>query len=194
MTAFISPQHHDTRKGPTMYTRTAAKLTVLAIAAFLALTGCSTTADSSAEAPQAGDMITITNGWVKAADEGMSAAFGELKNTSTANVTVVSAASEASDELQLHETVANDAGELVMREMDGGFMIPAGKTLTLKPGGSHIMLMGLAHPINAGDEVSLTLTFSDGSTYTFTMPAKDYAGANENYVGGDMDMDMEGSK
>jgi copper(I)-binding protein len=60
------------------------------------------------------------------------------------------------------------------------------------------MLMGLVSPIKAGDEISFTLTFSDGSTFEFTVPAKDFAGANENYEGGDMDMehdtDMEGNK
>ena len=90
--------------------------------------------------------------------------------------------------VELHETVANDSGEMVMQPKEGGFVIPAGGTLTLEPGANHIMLMGLAKPIVAGDEVSFTLTFADGSTYTFTAPAKDFTGANENYVGGDMDM------
>lgn len=93
--------------------------------------------------------------------------------------------------LQLHETVANDAGEMVMQEKQGGFVIPAGGSFDLEPGGNHIMLMDLTAPLAAGDETTFTLTFSDDSTYEFTAPVKDYSGANENYEGGDMDMDMD---
>ncbi|MDQ0646374.1 copper(I)-binding protein [Microbacterium natoriense] len=119
--------------------------------------------------------------WVKAADEGMSAGFGMLRNSGEQDVTVVSAQTEASSMVELHETVENDAGEMVMREREGGFVIPAGGTLTLEPGANHIMLMDLAKPLKAGDEVAFTLTFSDGSTVDFTAPVKDYSGANENY-------------
>ena len=133
--------------------------------------------------------MTIADGWVKAADSGMSAAFGGLTNTGPEDVTVVSATTEASSMLELHETVENETGEMVMREIDGGFVIPAGDTLSLEPGGNHIMLMDLTDPLEAGGEVTFTLTFADDSTFEFTAPVKDYSGANENYVGGDSEMD-----
>jgi copper(I)-binding protein len=163
----------------------------VALAAALARAGCTTAdaADDAAAAP-AGQAVTLTDGWVKAADSGMSAAFGGLTNAGAQDVTVVSATTEASSMLELHETVENETGELIMREIDGGFVIPAGQTLTLEPGGSHIMLMDLAHPLEAGEEVTFTLTFSDDSTFEFTAPVKDYSGANENYEGGDAEMDM----
>lgn len=198
MTTLISSQHRRIRKGTIMQTRTTAKLTALAVAVTLAITGCSTPVETEVESRPASETITIHDGWVKAADHDMSAAFGELKNTGAQDITVVSATTEASTSVELHETAANDSGEMVMREKAGGFTIPAGSSLTLEPGGSHIMLMGLVSPIKAGDEISFTLTFSDGSTFEFTVPAKDFAGANENYEGGDMDMehdtDMEGNK
>ncbi|WP_285103122.1 copper chaperone PCu(A)C [Promicromonospora sp. MEB111] len=164
----------------------------------LALAGCATADaadDDGGSAARAAQGVTLSDAWVKAADSGMSAAFGGLTNSGAQDVTVVSATTEASSMLELHETVENETGELVMREIDGGFVIPAGDTLTLEPGGSHIMLMDLTDPLEAGDEVTFTLTFSDDSTYEFTAPVKDYSGANENYVGGDTgadagDMDM----
>ncbi|WP_426737571.1 copper chaperone PCu(A)C [Plantibacter sp. 2H11-2] len=171
-----------------MHARTTSKLLALTAAAVIALTGCSTAAGSNAETKPAGESVTIENGWVKAADEGMSAAFGELENSSDQDVTVVSATTKASNMIELHETVENESGEMVMRKKSGGFTIPAGKSLTIEPGGNHIMLMDLVNPIKAGDEITFTLTFSDDSTYDFTVPAKDYSGANENYEGEDMDM------
>ncbi|QHC74983.1 copper chaperone PCu(A)C [Rathayibacter sp. VKM Ac-2805] len=177
-----------------MRTRHITALSALSTAALLALTGCSAGASgsTSAEVAPAATEVSITDGWVKAADSGMSAAFGELENSGTEDVTVVSATSAASSELELHETVANESGEMVMRAKESGFTIPAGGSLELAPGGNHIMLMDLAAPIVAGDEVTVTLTFSDDSTTEFTVPARDYAGANEDYEGGDMDMDMGG--
>ncbi|WP_137844642.1 copper chaperone PCu(A)C [Microbacterium sp. 2FI] len=175
-----------------MITRTNAttRFSVLLTAAALALTGCaSSTAGAESTAPTAGDAVTIPDAWVKSAESGMSAAFGELTNDSAMDITVVAATSEASPMIELHETVEDDSGEMVMRQKDGGFVIPAGGTFDLEPGGNHIMLMDLADPIQAGGEVTFTLTFSDDSTYEFTAPVKDYAGADENYDDGDMDMD-----
>ncbi|GAA1146875.1 MULTISPECIES: copper chaperone PCu(A)C [Microbacterium] len=167
------------------------RLTALIATALLALTGCASTAPSAESSTAlAGDSVTIEDAWVKSADEGMSAAFGELSNSGEKDVTVVSAKTEASGMVELHETVENESGEMVMREKDGGFVIPAGGTLTLEPGANHIMLMGLSAPLKAGDEVTFTLTFSDKSTYEFTAPVKDYTGANENYEGGDDDGSM----
>lgn len=166
----------------------------------LALTGCATastaTGTDADSATPAAESVTVENTWVKAEDSGMSAAFGEIENTGAGDVTIVSVASPASTALELHETVANETGEMTMREKGGGFTIAAGESLTLEPGGNHIMLMDLPDPIVAGDEVTFTLTFSDDSTLDFTAPAKDYAGANETYedgdtgdMGGDTEMD-----
>ncbi|KQW04742.1 hypothetical protein ASC66_13495 [Leifsonia sp. Root4] len=175
-----------------MNARTTSRVAVLAAAALIALTGCATGAAPASDAQAtAAETVSVHNAWVKAADSGMSAAFAELENSGSEDVTVTAATSAASSDLQLHETVENEAGEMTMREKDGGFVIPAGESLSLEPGGNHIMLMGLANPIKAGDELSFTLTFSDGSTADFTAPAKDYSGANESYEGDDMEMDME---
>ena len=52
-------------------------------------------------------------------------------------------------------------------KMDGGVMkmgavpsleLPAGQAVELKPGGYHVMLMGLKQQLKAGDSVPLTLT------------------------------------
>lgn len=162
------------------------RLLAVAAVSLLALTGCAAeSAPADTDAAPAGDVVTIDDAWVKSADEGMSAAFGTLVNSGDDDVTVVSVTSDASSMLELHETVENEAGEMVMREIEGGFVIPAGGELALEPGANHIMLMDLSSPLKAGDEATFTLTFSDHSTYEFTAPVKDYSGANENYESGD---------
>ncbi|WP_156759005.1 copper chaperone PCu(A)C [Microbacterium karelineae] len=164
-----------------------------ALAALL-LGGLSLAACAGSEAPAAtpaGDDVWIEDAWIKAADEGMSAGFGLLFNSGDADATVVSATTDAADRMELHETVESETGEMLMREIDGGFAIPAGSGLELAPGGSHLMLMDLTGPLEAGDEVSITLTFDDDSTYSFDAPVKDYSGANEEYGDGHDHSEMD---
>lgn len=157
----------------------------------VALTGCTApTAETPTSAP-AGDDLRIDDAWVKAADDGMSAAFGVLVNEGEEDVTVTSVTSAASPMIELHETVENEAGEMVMREIAGGFVVPAGGSLALEPGGNHIMMMDLSEPLEAGGEVAFTVTLSDDSTFEFAAPVKDYSGANENYDGADDHEDMD---
>lgn len=144
---------------------------VLVAAGALLLTGCSSENATNA------DSILVTDQWAKAADTGMTAAFATLENTSGADITVVSAASPISDDVQLHEVVGG-----VMSEMDGGFVVGAGQSRALAPGADHIMLMDLAAPVQPGADVEVTLTFGDGTTRTFHAQAREFAGNKEDYA------------
>lgn len=170
-----------------MNTRISTRFGILLVAAALGLAGCAST-DTGTTAATEADSVTITDAWVKAADSGMSAAFGELENTGDSDAVIVSITSDASSMMELHEVVDDGSGSMVMQEKDGGFVIPAGGSLTLEPGGFHFMLMDLTAPLVAGDEATFTVTFEDGSTMDFTAPVKDFTGADENYNGGGMDM------
>lgn len=160
-----------------------------ALAAVLAMAGCGSSedADAAAEATQA-DGISISDGWIKAADSGMTAIFGTVENSGDTEAHLISVSSPVSPSMQLHETVEED-GQMVMRERTDGFMIPAGGEHELAPGGDHLMVMDLTGPVEPGDEVEFTLTFDDDSTKTLTVTAKDFTGAEEEYQPGDGDMD-----
>ena len=162
-----------------MNTHSISRLAVVAAAALL-LAGCAAPAPQAQVAVES-DSVSITDAWVKSAEEGMSAAFGVLGNDGAADVTIVSASTEASPMVELHETVANDAGEMVMQPKAGGIPVKAGGSATLEPGGDHIMLMELTGPVKVGDDVALTLTFDDGTTLEVTAPAKEFDGGNESY-------------
>ncbi|WP_240506348.1 copper chaperone PCu(A)C [Thermoactinospora rubra] len=168
----------------TVVSRTAAACAALALSACLSACGSGQPSAQpvapSSPAPSPAGALTITDPWVKAAGKGMSAAFGTLVNSTDAPITVVSAATPASPEVELHETV-EDGGKMVMRPKQGGFVVPARGSLKLEPGGNHIMLMDVRRPIEPGGEVPFTLRLGDGSTLRFTAVAKDFAGANETY-------------
>ncbi|WP_436701576.1 copper chaperone PCu(A)C [Nocardioides sp. BYT-33-1] len=140
------------------------------------------TADAADAAGNAA--LSVTDPWVKAATDGMTAAFGTLVNDSTDDVTVVSATTTAAASTELHETVENEDGSMAMRPKEGGFVIPAGGSLTLEPGGDHLMLMGLSAPVEPGTTVTLTLTLGDGSTVPVEATVKAFDGADEQYQNG----------
>lgn len=127
--------------------------------------------------------LTITDGWAKAADDGMSAAFGVLENPTDEPITVIGAASPFAKAVQLHEVVMQD-GSMVMQQKPGGFTIPADGSLELKPGGNHLMFMGISRKITPGTMVPVKLITDDGGVFRTRVMAKVFAGANEDYDGG----------
>ena len=133
--------------------------------------------------PISASKLTMSDGWAKAAAKGMSAAFGMIMNPTDKPVRIIGAFSDVSKVLQLHEVVDKD-GSMVMQQKNGGFVIPAGGMLTLKPGGNHVMFMSLTKPIKAGDMVPVTLIASDGSLFKTKVLGKVFNGGNETYMPG----------
>ena len=155
---------------------------VLAVSA-AALTGCgSSTPAADTSAADDAAALSMTGAWTKAAEAGgMTGAFGTLENSGDEDLTVVAASSSAASAVELHEVAMDDDGAMVMREIEGGFVVPAGSEYLLEPGASHLMLMGLTDGLLAGDTVTITLELADGSTLDVDAVAKDFAGANEGY-------------
>jgi hypothetical protein len=145
------------------------------------LTACGSSSDEAGSSSTSGASVTATDPWVKAVDSGMTAAFMTITNGSDSEVVLTGASTPDSPEVQLHEMVMEN-GEMVMQEKKGGITIPAGGDAVLEPGGDHIMFMDVTSPIEPGDTVPVTLTFSDGSTLQVEALAKTYEGGNEPYV------------
>lgn len=173
-----------------------------AVLAALSLTACGSSSDdpastsaaptsgSPASATQQADSLLVTDPWVKAADSGMTAAFGILVNNGPEPVTVVSATSDISGALELHETVKNGDGTMAMQPKKGGFTVDPSGEHELAPGGDHIMVMDLKRPVRPGEQVTLTVTMADGSTKAVEFTVKNFTGAEEKYQNGDaMQMD-----
>lgn len=160
-------------------------------AAPLALSGCYQTEEQKAASSESheshetsakteADNVSYVEPWAKATPEGkkMTGVFGTLENKSDKDITLVGAKSPAAGMIELHEVVDGK-----MQEHAGGFVIPAGGSFELKPGGYHIMFMKMSAPILAGEKTSLTLEFSDGSTKEVSdILVKDISGGQEEYV------------
>jgi len=87
-----------------------------------------------------------------------------LTLTSSRDDRLISVASPVAATAQVHEMKTED-GIMKMAELKAGLPLPAGEAVSLKPGGNHIMLIGVAQPLKAGDTVSLTLTFEQAAPY-----------------------------
>ena len=153
-------------------------LGALALAGALALSACgedTDAAEQSGSAATSGPEIVVTDPWVRATDGAedttMTAAFMDLANQGDESVSLVSASSEVAGTVEIHE-MANVDGKAVMQEAEDGVELKAHGGQLLQPGGYHVMLMGLTDELTAGDEVALTLEFSDGSTQEITAPVK----------------------
>ena len=136
--------------------------------------------------PTQASSLAMTDPWVKAADSGMTAAFGTLVNNGSSDIVVTAATSDITSTMELHETVQNDDGTMAMQPKEGGFTIPAGGEHELAPGGDHLMIMDLDRALKPGEMVIIELTLEDGSTTEIDATVKTFPGADEEYQNGDM--------
>jgi len=114
--------------------------------------------------------VTVTDAWVRGTVPGQKGTGAFMQLTSAADMALVGVASPAAKIVEIHE-MAVDGGVMRMRAIDK-LALPAGKAIDLKPGGYHVMLMDLTHPLKEGDVVSVTLTFANRAGERITQEIK----------------------
>lgn len=97
------------------------------------------------------------------------AAFMQIHNTAAADDRLIKAETDSAMRVELHTHIIED-GVARMREVEGGFVIPAGGTHSLERGADHVMMMGLTTGFVHGEEVTLTLIFENAGEITLTIP------------------------
>lgn len=98
-----------------------------------------------------------------------SAVYFTLHNHTEINKTLIGAKSAAAQIVEVHEHVVNN-GVMKMQKTPA-VSIPAGSVVKFKPGGYHIMLINVTHPIKAGDKIEIELSFADGEAQQITATA-----------------------
>jgi copper(I)-binding protein len=140
------------------------KLFALALTAALALA----TASAQTSQPQ------VTNAWARATSGTSQPGVAYLTIQSATPDRLVAASTPVAKTTELH-TMSMSGGVMQMRPA-AGIDIPVGQPVTLKPGGEHIMLMGLDHALREGQHFPLTLTFEKAGAREVTV-AVEKAGA-----------------
>ena len=117
--------------------------------------------------------LSIDDVWARTGQPGqVSAAFMDVKNKGTADK-IVSAHCDCAKATELHDMKMADGKMLMMQvpAMD----VPANGELKLKPGGYHIMLIGLNRPLAAGETLPIKLKFEKAGEVTVQAQIKDRA-------------------
>jgi copper(I)-binding protein len=109
-------------------------------------------------APAQSTDIEITNAWARATPGGAQAAAAYVMIKAPAGDKLTGVSTPAAQKADIH-SMTMDNGVMKMRQVDG-LDLPAGQAVTLKPGGYHIMLTGLAKPLEEGQSFPLTLDFA----------------------------------
>lgn len=128
--------------------------------------GCALACAFTAFAPAAhaaGDALSAQNAWVRWLPNDLPAAgYVTLKNDSDKPVDLVNVSSDDYGMVMLHQTVSNGSTQKMV--MVDKATVPAHGTLSIAPGGYHLMLEHAKHKIAPGDTVKVKLQFSDGAT------------------------------
>ena len=148
-------------------------LTVVVLTIMLTLSACSF-------APPGPDIV-IDDIWARQSPmaEGNGAAFMIITNNGSDSDTLLGARSDVSNVVELHETIMED-DVMRMRPIDGQRLeIPAGGEVILKPGGIHVMFIGLNQQLKPGDTFQLALDFEKSGEKTLDVTVRAMEGMGE---------------
>ncbi len=104
--------------------------------------------------------VEVQNAWARATVQGQKATGAFMTLKSKADGRLVAVSSPVAGVAEVHE-MKMDGGVMQMRALEGGLELPAGKTVELKSGGYHVMLMDLKLPLKKDTTIPLTLVFKD---------------------------------
>lgn len=139
---------------------------------------------------QRASAIAIEGAWARAAARdaagrgGSSAVYLVVRNRSSHNDALLGARSDVADAVEMHRSFM-DQGMMRMEPV-GRVMVPARGTLTLEPGGLHIMLIGLRRDLTEGAHLTLTLQFERAGPVTVQVPVRAAAGMSGGHSDGGM--------
>lgn len=126
----------------------------------------------------ASSTVQVSQAWSRPAPQGGNGAgFAVISNSGPAADTLISVVSPVAARIEIHESMVM-GGQAMMHPRPGGLPVPAGATVALKPGGWHMMLMGLKQPLRAGDHYPATLTFKKAGKVTVQFSVQTTAPAN----------------
>lgn len=146
--------------------------------AFLVLAACGP--EPRSRAAERSAVLTVADAWAPISPAGVDVGAGYLTitNGTGADDALVAVATPRAARAEIHE-MASDGPVMRMRAVPR-LDIAAGQTVTLGPGGLHLMFHGLDQPFAAGESVPVQLTFEHAGVLETTLLVR---GRNENHAG-----------
>lgn len=116
--------------------------------------------------------LKIGQPWSRATPNGAKVAGGYLSVTNTGSEpdTLTGGTFDEAGSVEIH-SMSMEGGVMKMAPVENGLVVKPGETVTLKPGGLHLMFLGLKEPLKKGDTVKGSLTFAKAGSVpvTFTV-------------------------
>lgn len=133
------------------------------------------TALFAAVAAHAQALLKVDGAWAPPTVQGQSVGGGFLRIAGGASADrLLSVSAGVSRTVELH-SMAMEGDVMRMRQIDG-IAVAAGQTVELKPGGMHLMFMGLSRPLKNGDNFPLTLRFEKAGEVKVDVKVMPHAG------------------
>ena len=114
--------------------------------------------------------VKVEDAWVRGTVSMQKATGAFMRLTPSTNARLVEANSPVAGVVEIHEMVL-EKDIMKMRQIPG-LDLAAGRTMELKPGGYHVMLMDLKQALKGGEQVPITLVFEDDAKKRFTQDIK----------------------
>jgi copper(I)-binding protein len=135
----------------------------------LALALIAGAAPALAQEFKAGDIV-IEKPWARATPKGADVGAGYLtiRNNGAASERLTGGAADFAT-VEIHE-MKTESGVMQMRELTGGLAIPARGSVSLAPGGYHLMFTHLTHPLTKGETIKATLEFEHAGPVEVEFP------------------------
>lgn len=102
--------------------------------------------------------IDVEDATYRVTREDLGAGYLTITNTTGDDVTLTSVSADGVGRIELHESMLAEDGTMAMESRPEGFVVAAGESVSLEPGGKHLMLFD---PTTDGEDLNLTLTFDD---------------------------------
>lgn len=115
--------------------------------------------------------ITISSNWIRATPPAarVGGGFFVVTNSGDTDDTLIGVEFSGAKKSEIHQMKVND-GIMTMRPLAEGIVVPAGGKIELKPGGYHLMLMGISEQLTDGQIFPVTLTFANAGKVTLDFP------------------------
>ena len=122
----------------------------------------------AAEQVKVGDLV-LDHAWARATPGGakVGGAYLTIENKGATPDKLMGGSTPVAARVEVHEMAMNN-DIMTMRPVKGGLTVPPGQSVTLAPGGYHIMMMELKGPLKKGDKVPVTLKFEKAGDVNVT--------------------------
>jgi copper(I)-binding protein len=112
--------------------------------------------------------VQVKDAWARPALQGQTATGAFMSLLSSDGARLVGASSPVAGVVEIHEMVME--GSVMKMRAIPGLDLPPGRSVELKPGGYHVMLMDLKRPLKAGDRVTVELRIETREKRLVTQP------------------------